>query len=159
MSEKTNSFIRCPDCGAAVEKYKNPVPTVDIIIEMEGKGIVLINRKNPPYGWAIPGGFIDYGESIEEAAAREAKEEVSLDVDLIEQLHTYSDPSRDKRHHTITTVYIAKGKGELKAADDALEAGIFTEANLPEPLVFDHEKILKDYFKRKRIPSPPSSSP
>ena len=155
MSEKTNSFIRCPDCGAAVEKYKNPVPTVDIIIGMEGKGIVLINRKNPPYGWAIPGGFIDYGESIEEAAAREAKEEVSLDVDLIEQLHTYSDPSRDKRHHTITTVYIAKGKGELKAADDALEAGIFTEANLPEPLVFDHEKILKDYFKRKRIPSPP----
>lgn len=150
MTEKTNSFIRCPNCGKAVEKYRNPVPTVDIIIEMEGKGIVLIKRKNPPFGWAIPGGFLDYGESIEEAAVREAREEVSLDVELAEQLHTYSDPARDKRHHTITTVYIARGKGEPRAADDAAEVGIFNEANLPEPLVFDHEKILKDYFLRKR---------
>ncbi|MBI4745127.1 MAG: NUDIX hydrolase [Deltaproteobacteria bacterium] len=150
MTEKTNTFIRCPSCGTAIEKYKNPVPTVDIIIEIEGKGIVLIKRKNPPLGWAIPGGFIDYGESIEEAALREAREEVSLEVELIEQLHTYSDPARDKRHHTITTVYIAKAFGEPKAADDALEVGIFRETNLPEPLVFDHAEILKDYFLRKR---------
>ena len=150
MTEKTNSFIKCPACGAAVEKYKNPVPTVDIIIEIEEKGIVLIKRKNPPYGWAIPGGFIDYGESIEEAAVREAKEEVSMDVELVEQLHTYSDPARDNRHHTITTVYIAKAFGEPKADDDALDVGIFNEANLPEPLVFDHEKILRDYFSRKK---------
>ena len=152
MTEKTNSFLRCPACGTSVEKYKNPVPTVDIIIEIEGKGIVLIKRKNPPYGWAIPGGFIDYGESIEKAALREAKEEVSLEVDLIEQLHTYSDPARDKRHHTITTVYIAKATGEPAADDDALEVGIFNEANLPEPLVFDHAKILKDYFLTKKKP-------
>lgn len=150
MTENTNSFIRCPTCGAAVEKYKNPVPTVDIIIEIEGKGVVLIKRKNPPYGWAIPGGFIDYGESIEEAAVREAKEEVSLDVELIEQLHTYSDPSRDKRHHTITTVYIAKAIGEPKADDDALDVGLFDEANLPEPLVFDHGKILADYYLKRK---------
>src|SRR3990172_7604169 len=127
MTEKTNSFLRCPACGTSVEKYKNP-----------------------PYGWAIPGGFIDYGESIEEAALREAKEEVSLEVELIEQLHTYSDPSRDKRHHTITTVYIAKATSEPAADDDALEVGIFNETYLPEPLVFDHAKILKDYFLRKR---------
>lgn len=150
MTEKTNSFLRCPSCGAAVEKYKNPVPTVDIIIELEGRGIVLIKRKNPPFGWAIPGGFLDYGESLETAAVREAKEEVSLDVELVEQLHTYSDPSRDKRHHTITTVYIAKSKGMPKAADDAVEVGIFNENNLPEPLAFDHGKILKDYFSRRK---------
>lgn len=150
MIEKANSFLRCPNCGTAVEKYRNPVPTVDIIIELEEKGIVLIKRKNPPFGWAIPGGFLDYGESMEEAAVREAKEEVSLDVELIEQLHTYSDPLRDKRQHTITTVYIAKAAGEPAADDDALDVGIFNEANLPEPLVFDHEKILKDYFIKKK---------
>lgn len=133
-----------------MEKYKNPVPTVDIIIELEGKGIVLIKRKNPPYGWAIPGGFVDYGETLEDAAVREAKEEVSLDVKLVEQLHTYSDPSRDKRHHTITTVFIAKGDGEPIAADDATEVAVFNEGKLPEPLAFDHEKILKDYFIKKR---------
>lgn len=150
MMEKTNSFLKCPSCGSSVEKYKNPIPTVDIIIETEGRGIVLIKRKNPPFGWAIPGGFIDYGESIEEAAVREAKEEVSLDVDLIEQLHTYSDPARDERLHTITTVYIARATGEPEAADDAVEVGIFNETNLPELIVFDHEKILKDYFKWKK---------
>lgn len=150
MTEKTNSFIKCPDCGTAVERYKNPVPTVDIIIEIEEKGIVLIKRKNPPYGWAIPGGFVDYGESLEDAAVRESKEEVSLDVELVKQLHTYSDPSRDKRCHTITTAYIARGKGEPKAADDAVEVGIFNEKTLPSPLVFDHEKILRDYFLWKK---------
>lgn len=132
-----------------MEKYRNPVPTVDIIIELEEKGIVLIKRKNPPYGWAIPGGFLDYGESMEEAAVREAKEEVSLDIELLEQLHTYSDPSRDERHHTITTVFIAKAVGMPIAADDAIETGIFNERTLPKPLAFDHDKILKDYFLRK----------
>ncbi len=150
MTEKTNSFLRCSNCGTEMEKYKNPVPTVDIIIELEGKGIVLIKRKNPPYGWAIPGGFVDYGESLEQAAVREAKEEVFLDVELVEQLHTYSDPSRDKRHHTITTVFIAKAVGVPIAADDAVAVGIFNEDNLPEPLAFDHGKILKDYFLEKK---------
>ncbi|MDI6792936.1 MAG: NUDIX hydrolase [bacterium] len=127
-------------------KYRNPIPTVDIIIELEDQGIVLIKRKNPPYGWAIPGGFVDYGESLEEAAVREAKEETSLDVTLLRQLHTYSDPDRDKRCHTISTVFIARAKGEPMAADDALELQVFKPDELPQELAFDHRKILDDYL-------------
>ena len=123
------------------------MPTVDIIIEIESKGIVLIKRRNPPYGWAIPGGFVDYGETLEEAAIREAKEETNLDIELKRQFHTYSDPERDPRHHTTSTVYIAIGKGMLQAGDDAVEIGIFTELNLPDVLAFDHRSILNDYFR------------
>jgi 8-oxo-dGTP diphosphatase len=134
--------------------HRNPYPTVDIIIETaadDGRsGIVLINRKNPPHGWALPGGFVDYGESLEEAAVREAKEETSLDIELVSQLHTYSDPRRDPRFHTISTVYVARAAGRPHARDDALEAGIFTAENLPGPLVFDHDKILADYFRSKK---------
>ncbi|MDI6783609.1 MAG: NUDIX hydrolase [bacterium] len=132
---------------------KKPVPTVDIIIEMPAGGIVLIERKNPPPGWAIPGGFVDYGESLETAAVREAKEETSLDVELIAQFHTYSDPTRDNRMHTISTVYIAKPKDPTaipKAEDDAKHLGIFTESTLPTPLAFDHSKIIADYFYYKK---------
>jgi ADP-ribose pyrophosphatase YjhB (NUDIX family) len=139
--------ILCPKCQNQIEVYKNPIPTVDIIIEIESKGIVLIERKNPPYGWAIPGGFVDYGESLEEAAMREAKEETNLDVKLARQFHTYSDPKRDPRHHSISTVYIAKGNGIPQAKDDAIEIGIFTESNLPNEIAFDHRSILNDYFK------------
>jgi ADP-ribose pyrophosphatase YjhB (NUDIX family) len=140
--------IRCQKCDNEIEVYQNPVPTVDIIIELESKGIVLIKRKNPPSGWAIPGGFVDYGESLEEAAIREAREETNLDVELIRQFHTYSDPKRDPRHHTITTVYIAKGKGKPEARDDALELGVFTRSSLPEQIAFDHRTILEDYFRQ-----------
>ncbi len=129
---------------------KKPEPTVDIIIEYSN-GIVLIERKNFPHGWAIPGGYVDYGESLEEAAIREAKEETNLDVELVCQLHTYSSPDRDPRQHTISTVFIAKGKGELKGKDDALNAKVFTKENLPDKLAFDHKKILQDYFKFKEI--------
>ncbi len=124
---------------------RNPIPTVDIIIEYN-IGIVLIKRKNPPEGWAMPGGFVDYGESLETAAVREAKEETGLDVELLRQFHTYSDPKRDPRHHTITTVFIAKAKGKAIAGDDAKEIGIFTKDTLPEQIAFDHRDILKDYF-------------
>ena len=144
MAKKT---IRCPICKSEIETYKNPIPTVDIIIEIESRGIVLIKRKNPPYGWALPGGFVDYGESLEEAAVREAKEETDLDVKLTEQFHTYSDPKRDPRHHSISTVYIAETKGIPQAKDDAIEIGIFNESNLPDCIAFDHYSILKDYFK------------
>ena len=144
MAKKT---IQCPKCQNEIEVFRNPIPTVDIIIEIESKGIVLIKRKNPPYGWAIPGGFVDYGESLEEAAFREAKEETNLDVELARQFHTYSDPKRDPRHHTISTIYIAKGKGIPKAQDDAAEIGIFTESNLPADIAFDHRSILREYFK------------
>ena len=143
-----NKSIMCPKCKNEVEVYQNPIPTVDIIIEIESKGIVLIKRKNPPYGWAIPGGFVDYGESLEKAAVREAKEETNLNVKLIRQFYTYSDPKRDPRHHSISTVYIAKGKGILKAKDDAVEIGVFTQSNLPDEIAFDHHSILHDYFKQ-----------
>ena len=146
MAPKT---IQCPKCKNKIEVYQNPIPTVDIIIEVEPNGIILIKRKNPPYGWAIPGGFVDYGESLEEAAVREAKEETNLDVTLIKQFHTYSNPKRDPRHHSISTVYIAKAKGVPKAKDDALEIGIFDESNLPDKIAFDHRLILKDYFRKK----------
>jgi 8-oxo-dGTP diphosphatase len=129
-------------------KSRNPYPTVDIIIET-GHGIVLIERKNPPSGWAIPGGFVEWGESLEEAAVREAREETSLRVELIRQFHTYSDPRRDPRHHTITTVYIGSADGAPRAADDAGAVGIFTRAALPSPLAFDHADILNDYFSKR----------
>jgi 8-oxo-dGTP diphosphatase len=125
--------------------HRNPIPTVDIIIETGG-GIVLIRRKNPPFGWALPGGFVDYGESLEDAAVREAREETSLDVTLIRQMHTYSDPGRDARFHTISTVFIAKASGTPKAADDAAEIGVFKRENIPGLLCFDHSQILKDYY-------------
>lgn len=135
-------------CYHMTMTYKNPIPTVDIIIEIDDK-IVLIERKNEPHGWALPGGFVDYGESLEDAGVREAKEETNLDVELIKQLHTYSDPLRDKRMHTITTVFIATGTGTLKAQDDAKNAKLFTKETLPSPLCFDHEKILEDYYEQK----------
>ncbi|HID12157.1 MAG TPA: NUDIX hydrolase [Candidatus Latescibacteria bacterium] len=141
--------LKCPRCGESVHIYRNPIPTVDVIIEV-GDKVVLISRKNPPYGWAIPGGFVDYGESLEEAAVREAREETGLEVKLLEQFYTYSDPERDPRHHTITTVYVAKAERVPKGLDDAREAGLFSDGGLPEPLVFDHGQILKDYFEYKR---------
>ncbi len=145
----SHRVISCPNCGAEIEIYRNPVPTVDIIIEMEPEGVILIKRKNPPFGWAIPGGFVDYGESLEEAAVREAKEETDLDVELTLQFHTYSAPERDPRHHTITTVYIAKANGIPQPKDDALETGIFGPRNLPEEIAFDHRQILEEYFDAK----------
>jgi ADP-ribose pyrophosphatase YjhB (NUDIX family) len=133
-----------------VKEYRNPFPTADIIIEQD-EGIVLILRRNEPRQWAIPGGFCDYGESLEEAAVREAREETGLDVELIEQFHTYSDPRRDPRQHNITTVYIARAiGGTLGAQDDAQDIGIFSEDNLPPQLAFDHNEILKDYFLYKK---------
>ena len=132
------------------ENYRNPFPTVDIIIELSPGQIVLIERKNPPHGWALPGGFVDYGESLEAAAQREALEETSLQVRLIEQFHSYSEPARDPRHHTIATVFIATAEGRPAGADDALQARVFTEATLPSPIVFDHPQILADYFRYRR---------
>lgn len=129
--------------------YRNPLVTVDIIIEIAG-GIVLIQRANPPLGWALPGGFVDYGESLEAAAVREAKEETDLNVILAEQFYTYSSPDRDPRHHTVTTVFIAEAQGIPAAKDDARHAAIFGEDRLPTPLVFDHHKIVTDYFQYRK---------
>lgn len=129
--------------------YRNPTPTVDIIIEMRDRPfypIVLIERLNPPHGWAIPGGFVDYGESVETAAQREALEETGLAVELIEQFQVYSDPGRDPRQHTLSVVFIANASGEPAAQDDAKSLKLFSPWEVPQNLCFDHDRILKDYW-------------
>src|SRR5260221_14730288 len=115
-----------------------PSPTVDVIIEIADAGIVLIERRSPPPGWAIPGGFIDVGETAETAAVREAREETGLDVTLTDLLGVYSDPARDARRHTISTVYVGRAVGTPRANDDAGDARVFTTTPLPHPLAFDH---------------------
>jgi 8-oxo-dGTP diphosphatase len=140
--------MKCPHCQSEVTAYRNPVPTVDIIIEIDDR-IVLIERKNPPFGWALPGGFVDYGESFETAAYREAEEETGLAVQGLRQFHTYSDPGRDSRQHTASTVFIATADGQPRAGDDARRAELFNEKTLPR-LVFDHARILADYFLSKK---------
>jgi len=142
--------LRCPQCGVLVKEYRNPFPTVDIIIAKENK-VILILRRNEPRQWALPGGFCDYGESLEEAAIREAREETGLQVELLEQFHTYSDPQRDPRQHNITTVFTARVVGgTLQAQDDAQDIRFFSEEELPPVLAFDHLEILSDYFLYKR---------
>ncbi len=142
--------LKCPKCGADVKVYRNPLLTVDAIIEIPGQGIVLIERKNFPPGWALPGGFVDYGETLEEAVLREAREETGMDVLDLEQFHAYSDPERDPRHHTVSVVFTGKGKGTPRAADDAEDIGIFPLDDLPEKLAFDHARILSDYSEYLR---------
>jgi len=131
-------------------EFKNPALAADAIIELDGGGIVLIERRNEPHGWAIPGGYVDYGESLENAAVREAKEETGLDVTLIELFQVYSAPDRDPRRHTITAVFIARASGQPVADDDAADAGVFDETTLPSPLAFDHADALSQYFLYKR---------
>jgi 8-oxo-dGTP diphosphatase len=121
-----------------------------VIIELGGERIVLVRRKFPPIGWALPGGFVEEGERLEVAAAREAKEETGLAVDLHEQFFTYSDPKRDSRRHTIATVFIGAARGEPVGGDDAAEAKAFPIGRLPEPLCFDHGEILSDYQEYRR---------
>lgn len=125
--------------------YRNPSPTVDIIIELPDDKIVLIERRNPPPGYALPGGFVDYGESLEDAAVREAREETGLDVEIVRQFHTYSDPSRDPRKHTITTVFIARADGTPRAGDDAAAILLADRDSLPK-MAFDHNRIVLDYY-------------
>lgn len=130
-------------------RQRNPFPTADVIIEL-GEDIVLVRRKNPPEGWAIPGGFVEAGESAETAAVREAFEETGLSVSLALLLGVYSDPSRDPRFHTISAVYVGRAEGMPSGGDDAAEARLFGEGNLPSPIAFDHAKILSDYFTWKK---------
>ena len=124
--------------------------TVDCIIDINSK-IVLIERKNPPYGWALPGGFVDEGETVEDAVRREMKEETNLSLENLKQFHVYSNPGRDPRGHTVSVVFTANGIGELKAQDDAKEIGLFREDTLPDEIAFDHKKILDDYFQKEDL--------
>ena len=131
-----------------MNQTKGPRLTVDLIIRMEGtaNGIVLVKRKNPPFGWALPGGFVDYGETVEAASAREALEETSLEVKLNRQFHVYSDPARDPRGHTVSVVFLASATGEPVGADDAVEARVFDLNALPAEIAFDHRQIVSDYL-------------
>jgi 8-oxo-dGTP diphosphatase len=135
---------------------RNPYPTVDVVVEVGG-GIVLVERKNPPHGWALPGGFIDYGERVEDAARREIMEETGLEVELVHLLGVYSDVDRDPRHHTLTVVYVGRADGTPRGGDDAARAEIFDPEQLPSPLCFDHARVVRDYLAFKRagqVPRP-----
>lgn len=147
--------------------HRNPTPTVDIIVELidrPHRPIVLIERLNPPLGWALPGGFVDYGEAVETAAKREAQEEIGLNVELIEQFHVYSEPTRDPRQHTLSVVFLATATGEPQAGDDAKHMEIVNLWQLPKNLCFDHDRILHDYLQyrnygiRPRLSHPRFSS-
>jgi 8-oxo-dGTP diphosphatase len=140
------------------EEYRNPKPTADLLIELAGRPgeLVFIERKNEPQGLALPGGFVDEGEWVADAAVREAKEETGLDVELVELFHVYSDPSRDRRQHTVSTVFIARATGTPVGGDDAARCLVCRPDALPGPLVFDHATIVGDYLAyRQRGSRPP----
>lgn len=139
--------LTCPACGAPVVRYRNPFPTVDIIIRDVAGRVLLIWRRNEPQGWALPGGFVDYGESLEAAARREAREETGLALEELRQFRAYSDPTRDPRQHNISMVFTASGQGAPAAGDDAGEVRWFPLDAPPSPLCFDHAQILEDYRK------------
>ncbi|MCE9572083.1 MAG: NUDIX hydrolase [Deltaproteobacteria bacterium] len=132
--------------------YRNPLPTVDVLIELDGRPgtLVFIERGHEPHGWALPGGFVDAGETVADAAIREAKEETGLDVELVELFHVYSDPARDPRRHTLSVVFIARATGEPVGDDDATRADVAPADAPPGALVFDHATIVSDYLTYKR---------
>ena len=140
-------------------KHKNPTPTVDVLIELEGRPgeLVFIARKHEPIGLALPGGFVDEGEWVADAAIREVKEETGLDVEIVELFHVYSDPSRDQRLHTVSTVFIGRAKGTPVGGDDASSAVVCKPDAVPQPLVFDHPRIVADYvaYKQRGVRPPP----
>jgi 8-oxo-dGTP diphosphatase len=138
----------CPRCGAVVETYRNPFPTTDVVLLRDGH-VLLIRRAAPPAGWALPGGFVDYGESVETAAARELKEETGLTLRSFELLGVYSRPGRDPRFHTLTVVYVGTADGELKAGDDAADARWFPLGDLPSEIAFDHRDIIGDAARKR----------
>jgi len=133
-------------------EYRNPKPTVDVLIELDGRPgeLVFIERANEPQGFALPGGFVDEGEWVADAAVREVKEETGLDVELVELFHVYSDPARDRRQHTVSTVFIGRARGTPVGGDDAARAVVCRPDALGQPLVFDHARIVADYVEYRR---------
>ncbi len=123
---------------------RGPSPTVDVVITLPGDRVVLVERKYPPPGWALPGGFVDEGETLEAAALREAREETGLEVELTDLLYVYSDPRRDPRRHTVSAVFLGRASGDPAGADDAADARAFAWGTLPARLAFDHGEILRD---------------
>ena len=150
--------LKCQQCGQIVHVHRNPTPTVDVIIEID-EHIVLIERANEPSGWALPGGFVDYGESLEAAARREAREETGLDLDNLRQFGAYSDPRRDPRQHNISFVFTATAAGQPAGGDDAAAAALFSIDALPPDLCFDHGEILADFRSRRVGAAGPGLAP
>jgi len=150
-----------PGGGAPV----TPLLTVDVVVELVDRPgrpfhpVVLVRRAHPPPGWALPGGFVEVGERVEEAAVREAREETGLEVTLRALLGVYSDPARDPRGHTVSVVYVGTARGEPRGMDDAREAAAFTPPDWPSPLAFDHALILEDYLAFLRTGRPASPAP
>ena len=134
------------DSGSHPKVPETPRLTVDLLIDMGAGVVALIKRKNDPQGWALPGGFVEVGETAEEAALREGAEETGLDLELVRQFHVYSDPKRDGRMHTVSVVFVARGYGKPRAGSDAAEIDFFHDMNMPADICFDHRQILKDYF-------------
>jgi len=152
---------RCPACGAEWPRPPGPHLTVDVIVVVprrDGEGVVLVRRGNPPPGWALPGGFVEAGETVEEAARREVREETGLDVELRRLFGVYSHPARDPRHPTASVVYVAEGSGVREGGDDAREARVFTREEIPREIAFDHRLILEDYWERRRAVRPGAST-
>jgi 8-oxo-dGTP diphosphatase len=139
--------LRCPHCGQSLDRYDQPRLTVDAAVFNDRGAVLLIKRRNPPMGWALPGGFVDAGETLEAAVTRELTEETGLRARTVQQFHTYSDPARDPRHHTVSTVFRVNATGEVNASDDALEAAYFSPDALPDPVVFDHARIIADLVR------------
>lgn len=147
-----NLLTTCAACGAQTA-VRNPFPTVDIVLFRPDQGVLLVERCNPPHGWALPGGFIDYGESAEQAAVREALEETGLSVVLTGLLGVYSRPDRDPRFHTLSVVFLASADPEAVpcAGDDARGVRFFPLSGLPGDIVFDHREILADFAQHRRV--------
>lgn len=139
--------VSCPHCGKSWSVYSNPTPTTDVVIYEPGRGVVIIKRGNPPYGHALPGGFIDEGEQAEAAAVREMQEETGLDVELTGLLGVYSRPERDPRQHTLSVVFTGRARNPqaLQAGDDAAEVCFCPLDSLPDDMAFDHARILEDF--------------
>ncbi len=147
--------LPCPVCGAVVHKYRNPFPTADVVIYDPARGIVLVERGHEPFGMALPGGFIEEGETVEHAAVREMKEETNLDVELLGILGVYSDPARDPRFHTMTVTFLGRARNpdQIAAGDDAAKAAFYPLSHLPAPLCFDHARAvehLREHLAGKR---------
>jgi len=144
-----HNTLSCPHCGGTVREYRNPALAVDVVIHDPELGVALIERANTPRGFALPGGFVDVGESVENAAVREMREETGLDVELTGLLGVYSRPDRDPRGHTVAVVFTGRAKdpAALQAGDDARRAAFYPLAALPEGLVFDHAEILHDFMQ------------
>ena len=139
--------MKCPECGALLTRFTFPLLTVDALIRDGNGRVLLIKRRNPPPGWALPGGFVDYGETVEDAVVREIHEETGLTLTDAVQFRAYSDPTRDPRHHIVTLVFSGKATGALAAGDDAVDGQFFPIDQLPEEMAADHGEIIRDYLR------------